>query len=44
MDIKETIESLIKQAENFHAGTTSDAWDYNDAWEVKIVVKKKKEK
>ena len=42
MDINETIESLIKQAEHFNAGETSLAWDYNSDWEAKIVVKSKK--
>ena len=42
MDIKETIEGLIKQAEHFNAGETSLAWDYNSDWEAKIVVKSKK--
>ena len=44
MDVHETVESLIQQAESFNAGATSVEWDYNDAWSVKIVVKKKKEK
>ena len=44
MDVHETVESLIQQAESFHAGATSVEWDYNDAWSVKIVVKKKKKK
>ena len=44
MDIKETIEGLIKQAEHFGAGETSIAMDYNDDWEVKVVVKRKKKK
>ena len=42
MDIKETIETLIKQAENTNAGEISLTWDYNDAWGVKFVVKRKK--
>lgn len=42
MDIKETIEGLIKQAELLNAGETSLAWDYNSDWEAKIVVKRKK--
>lgn len=29
MDIKETIESLIRQAEHFGARETSLVWDYN---------------
>lgn len=44
MDLKETIEGLIEQAENFNAGSTSVEWDYNNAWSVKIVVKRKKKK
>lgn len=44
MDVHETIESLIQQAESFHAGATSVEWDYNDSWSVKIVLKKKKNK
>lgn len=44
MDVHETVESLIQQAESFHAGATSFEWDYNDTWSVKIVVKKKKKK
>ena len=44
MDIKETIEGLIKQAEHFGAGETSLAWDYNCDWEAKVVVKSKKKK
>ncbi len=44
MDINETIEGLIKQAEHFNAGETSLAWDYNDNWEAKVVVKRKKKK
>ena len=44
MDIKETIEGLIKQAEHFGAGETSLAWDYNSDWEAKVVVKSKKKK
>jgi hypothetical protein len=44
MDVHETVESLIQQAESFNAGATSVEWDYNDAWSVKIVVKKKKKK
>lgn len=42
MDIIETIEGLIDQAEQFKAGETSLAMDYNSDWEVKIVVKRKK--
>ena len=44
MDVHETVESLIQQAESFNAGATSVEWDYNDAWSVKIVVKRKKNK
>ena len=44
MDVHETVESLIQQAESFHAGETSLVWDYNNEWQVKIVVKKKKKK
>lgn len=44
MELEETIETLIKQAESFKAGGTSLAWDYNDEWEVKIEVKRKKKK
>ena len=44
MDIKETIEGLIKQAEHFNAGEASLAWDYNDDWEIKVAVKSKKKK
>ena len=47
MDINqfnESLEGLIKQAEKFHAGATSVEWDYNDAWQAKIVVKRKKKK
>ena len=44
MDIKETIEGLIKQAEYFNAGETSLSMDYNDDWEVKVVMKRKKKK
>ena len=47
MDINqfnESLEGLIKQAESLNAGETSLAWDYNDAWQVKIVVKRKKKK
>lgn len=42
MDMKETIEGLIRQAEHFNAGETSLAMDYNSEWEVKIVVKRRK--
>ena len=42
MDVHETVDSLIQQAESFHAGETSLAWDYNNEWQVKIVVKRKK--
>ncbi len=31
MDVHETVESLIQQAESFNAGATSVEWDYNDA-------------
>lgn len=41
MKIKETIEGLIKQAENFGAGKTTLSMDYNDEWEALIVVKRK---
>ena len=44
MDLNESIEGLIKQAEKFNAGETSLAWDYNSEWQVKIVVKRKKKK
>ena len=42
MDMKETIEGLIRQAEHFNAEETSLAMDYNSEWEVKIVVKRRK--
>ena len=42
MDVHETVESLIQQAESFHAGESSLAWDYNVDWQVKLVVKRKR--
>ena len=47
MDLNEfnkSLEGLIKQAEKFNAGESSLAWDYNGEWQVKIVVKRKKNK
>ena len=44
MDLNESIEGLIKQAERLNAGETSLAWDYNSTWQVKLVVKRKKKK
>ena len=41
MDIKEIIEPLIKQAEHFNAGETKVVMDYNEDWEVKLVVRRK---
>ena len=29
MDVHETVESLIQQAESLNAGESSLAWDYN---------------
>ena len=42
--MKEAIEGLIEQAEKLNAGETVIAWDFNSEWEVKIVVKRKKQK
>ena len=42
MDVKETVESLIKQAESLNTGESSLAWDYNVDWQVKLVVKRKR--
>lgn len=43
-EFNESIEGLIKQAERLNAGETTLAWDYNNTWQVKIVVKRKKKK
>ena len=42
MDVKETVESLTKQAESLNVGESSLAWDYNVDWQVKLVVKRKR--
>ena len=43
-EFNESLEGLIKQAESLNAGETSIAWDYNNEWQVKIVVKRKRKK
>ena len=43
-EFNESLEGLIKQAESLNAGETSLAWDYNNEWQVKIVVKRKRKK
>ena len=44
MDIKETVEGLIKQAEHCGANETTLTMDYNDEWEASVVVKRKSKK
>ena len=49
MDIKETVEGLIKQAEhtavmNTIMNVTTLTMDYNDEWEASVVVKRKSKK
>ena len=44
MDIKETVEGLIKQAEHFGTDETTLTMDYNDEWEASVVVKRKSKK
>ena len=43
-EFNESLEGLIKQAESLNAGETSIAWDYNNEWRVKIVVKRKRKR
>ena len=41
MEIKETVAGLIRQAEHFNAGVTELSMDYDENWEVRLIVKRK---